>query len=146
MSDVNMNDRNLTVLTDSSGSRSPAIAVHSQQEKKQVNAVSSENSAVETSIIEDSQASRLRAEKGVDVATETFSVDRIRETVRELEEALPKAANNLRFHVDEVLKRPVITVVDKSSGEVIRTLPSDEVIRVMHNIDTMRSILFEQDA
>lgn len=81
--------------------------------------------------------------RGLAIAAESFSVDRIREKVAELEAALPKASNSLVFSVDEVLNRPVITVVDKKSGEVVRTLPSDEVIRVVHNIDRMKGILFE---
>ena len=80
---------------------------------------------------------------GLEIATETFSIDRIREKVRELEAALPKASNSLIFRVDEVLDRPVITVVDKKSGEVVRTLPSDETLRVVHNIEKMKGIIFE---
>lgn len=80
---------------------------------------------------------------GLEIATETFSIDRIREKVRELEAALPKASNSLIFRVDEVLDRPVITVVDEKSGEVVRTLPSDETLRVVHNIEKMKGIIFE---
>jgi flagellar protein FlaG len=79
----------------------------------------------------------------VQIAAETFSIDRVRETVKELERALPKASNSLVFSVDEVLNRPIITVVDKKTGDVVRTLPSDEIIRVAHNIDKMKGILFE---
>ena len=82
-------------------------------------------------------------DRGLAIAADTFSMDRIREKVRELEAALPKASNSLVFSVDEVLKRPVITVIDKKSGDVVRTLPSDEVIRVVHNIERMKGILFE---
>ena len=83
---------------------------------------------------------------GLEIATETFSIDRIREKVRELESALPKASNSLIFRVDEVLDRPVITVVDKKSGEVVRTLPSDETLRVVHNIEKMKGIIFEDQS
>lgn len=82
-------------------------------------------------------------DRGLAIAADTFSMDRIREKVRELEAALPKASNSLVFSVDEVLKRPVITVIDKKSGDVVRTLPSDEVIRFVHNIERMKGILFE---
>ena len=82
-------------------------------------------------------------DRGLAIAADTFSIDRIREKVQELEAALPKASNSLVFSVDEVLNRAVITVVDKKSGEIVRTLPSDEVIRVVHNIDKMKGILFE---
>ena len=85
-------------------------------------------------------------DRGLAIAAESFSIDRVRDKVAELEHALPKVSNSLVFSVDEVLNRPVITVVDKKSGEVVRTLPTEEVIRVMHNIDLMRGILFEGDA
>jgi flagellar protein FlaG len=77
------------------------------------------------------------------VAEQSFSVERIREMIAELEAALPAQSNSLSFHVDEALDRPVITVVDKNSGEIVRTLPSEEIIRVAHNIEKMRGILFD---
>ena len=94
------------------------------------------------------QSARLEKieDKSVKVAEQSFSVERIREMIRELEEALPAASNSLSFRVDEVLDRPVITVVDKNSGEVVRTLPSDEVLRVAHNIEKMRGVLFDSPA
>ena len=94
------------------------------------------------------QSARLEKveDVSVEVAEKSFSVDRIREMIRELEEALPAASNSLSFRVDEVLDRPVITVVDQKSGEIVRTLPSDEVLRVAHNIEKMRGILFDKPA
>ena len=96
--------------------------------------------------VDDIQRIESIGDRGLKIATDTFSIDRIREKVQELEAALPKASNSLVFSVDEVLNRPVITVVDKKSGEIVRTLPSDEVIRVVHNIDKMRGILFEDQS
>ena len=93
--------------------------------------------------VEDINRIEKIGDRGLAIAAESFSIDRIREKVAELEAALPKASNSLVFSVDEVLNRPVITVVDKKSGEVVRTLPSDEVIRAIHNIDRMKGILFE---
>jgi uncharacterized FlaG/YvyC family protein len=93
--------------------------------------------------VEDINRIEKIGDRGLAIAAESFSIDRIREKVAELEAALPKASNSLVFSVDEVLNRPVITVVDKKSGEVVRTLPSDEVIRAVHNIDRMKGILFE---
>ena len=95
--------------------------------------------------VEDIDRIEKIGDRGLAIATETFSGDRIREKVQELEAALPKTSNSLTFQVDEVLKRPVITVIDKNSGEVVRTLPSEEVLRVVHNIDRMKGILFEDE-
>jgi uncharacterized FlaG/YvyC family protein len=84
-------------------------------------------------------------DRSLKIAVDSYSIDRIREKVAELEKALPKTSNSLSFSVDEVLNRPVITVIDRKSGEVVRTLPSEEVLRVVHNVDKMKGILFEDD-
>ena len=83
------------------------------------------------------------ADKAVNVTTVTISPERLSELVEQLKASMPEQAKSLRFHVDEVLDRPVVTVVDKNSGAVIRQLPSEEVIRAIHNIDYMRGILFD---
>ena len=113
-------------------------------EKSAASAKSAKFAAVEA--IEQSARLEKVEDVSVEVAEKSFSVDRIREMIRELEEALPAASNSLSFRVDEVLDRPVITVVDQKSGEIVRTLPSDEVLRVAHNIEKMRGILFDKPA
>lgn len=83
-------------------------------------------------------------EHATEVAEQALSVDELKSVVRELQEALPEIANSLRFVVDEVLDRPIVSVVDEKSGEVIRQLPSEEVVRAARNIEIMRGILFDQ--
>ena len=83
------------------------------------------------------------ADKAVDVTSVTISPQRLSELVEQLKAALPEQSNSLHFYVDEVLDRPVVTVVDKESGAVIRQLPSEEIIRAAHNIEYMRGILFD---
>ena len=58
-----------------------------------------------------------------------FSVDQMKDTVEKLKAALPDKASSLDFRVDEVLNRPVVSVIDAKSGEVVRQLPSHEVVR-----------------
>ena len=48
--------------------------------------------------------------------------------------------------MDDVAKRSVIRVIDKSSGDLIRQLPNEEVLRAVRNIELLRGILFENDA
>jgi uncharacterized FlaG/YvyC family protein len=37
-------------------------------------------------------------------------------------------------------------VLDTRSGEVIRQLPSEEVVRVAHNIEKLKGLLFDRRA
>jgi uncharacterized FlaG/YvyC family protein len=79
-----------------------------------------------------------------DVSSRLESFDRIEEAVRIINEALAREPVALEFRVDDTLNRPVVTVLNKETGDVIHQLPSDEVLRAVKNIDVMRGILYEQ--
>ena len=48
----------------------------------------------------------------------------------------------LRFVMDDVIQRPVVSVIDQESGELLRQLPSEEVLRAARNIESMKGILY----
>lgn len=70
---------------------------------------------------------------------------------KELDHALEKLtqlADNsgraLGFSKDQALNGPVITVTDKDTGEVVRQIPTEVVVRVAHSIEKMKGLLFDQ--
>ena len=82
------------------------------------------------------------ADKAVDVTSVTISPKRLSELVEQLKASMPEKSG-LQFRIDEVLDRPIVSVIDEASGAVIRQLPSEEVVRAAHNIEYMRGILFD---
>ncbi|MDB4021915.1 flagellar protein FlaG [Litorivicinus sp.] len=93
--------------------------------------------------IEQNQELKDKASSAMQLANESMSPDKLAELVKGLQQAMPASANSLRFRIDEVLDRAVVSVIDDKSGELIRQLPTDEVIRAAHNIDKMRGIIFD---
>jgi flagellar protein FlaG len=64
-----------------------------------------------------------------------------------LEEANQHMANSkvqLGFSMNQAIDGPVITVKNLQSGEVVRTIPSEVVIKVAQNIDSLKGVLFNQ--
>lgn len=64
-----------------------------------------------------------------------------------LEEANQHMANSkvqLGFSMNDAINGPVITVKNLQSGEVVRTIPSEVVINIAQNIDSLKGILFNQ--
>ena len=64
-----------------------------------------------------------------------------------LEEANQHMANSkvqLGFSMNQAIDGPVITVKNLQSGEVVRTIPSEVVIKVAQSIDSLKGILFNQ--
>jgi uncharacterized FlaG/YvyC family protein len=48
--------------------------------------------------------------------------------------------------MDEILNSPVVTVVSESTGEVVRQIPNEVVVRVAHNIERMKGLFFNSKA
>ena len=73
------------------------------------------------------------------------SVEAVEEAVQTINSTFEKADVALRFVMDEVIDRPVVSVVDEATGKVVRQLPSEEVLRTARNIESMRGILINAD-
>ncbi|TVS18559.1 MAG: flagellar protein FlaG [Gammaproteobacteria bacterium] len=72
-----------------------------------------------------------------------FGPERLRAASEAITQALDRASRNLRFEVDESSGRTVVQVVETSSGEVLRQMPSEEVLRIAAQLaadGTLRSI------
>ena len=58
------------------------------------------------------------------------------------------AANNrnLGFSLDRRLNTPVIAVTDKNTGELVRQIPAESVLRVAHSIENLKGVLYSDFA
>ena len=52
---------------------------------------------------------------------------------------------SLNFSIDEVSNRVMVTVTDKVSGEVVRQVPSEAILKVAHNIEALKGVLFDRN-
>lgn len=64
----------------------------------------------------------------------------------ELVDALRTTPFGLRFEFEEDTHRIITKVIDKESGEVIRQLPSEEVLRIARAIDKLQGLFISQSA
>ena len=64
--------------------------------------------------------------------------------IENLNEQIERNGRGLNFSVDERLNRPVITVRSASTGEVVRTIPTEVVIKVAHSIEDIKGLLLDQ--
>lgn len=75
---------------------------------------------------------------GTKKANVLMSVDKQREqlsaAIDNLNRMMKEGSRNLSFAMDEVVGGPVVVVKDASSGEVIRQLPNEVVVRMAHHL------------
>jgi flagellar protein FlaG len=66
--------------------------------------------------------------------------------IEELVDALKTTSIGLRFEVDEKTNRVVTKVIDKDTGELIRQMPTEEVLRIARAIDKLQGLFVSQAA
>jgi flagellar protein FlaG len=79
------------------------------------------------------------------------SLDTLLNNRKELDHALDElkrladnSGRSLGFSRDQAVSGPVITVTDKDTGEVVRQIPTEVVVRVAHSIEKMKGLLFDK--
>ena len=75
------------------------------------------------------------------------SLSRIQTLQRDLSEALKSLnqSTSLNFSVDSSSNRFVVRVTEPESGAVIFEVPSEAILRVARNIESLRGVLFDKE-
>ena len=60
---------------------------------------------------------------------------RLDQAISRMNERMQDGGRGLAFKLDPSLARPVVTVTNKETGEVIRQIPNEVIIRMAHSID-----------
>jgi len=68
------------------------------------------------------------------------------QAIRQLNDSMRDGGRNLAFAMDEVLGRPIIVVKKQDTGEVIRQIPNEVVIKVAHSLDKLKGLFFNSKA
>ena len=68
----------------------------------------------------------------------------LQEAVSLLNKQMQDTGRGLGFSYDESKASPVIKVSNINTGEVVRQIPSEEVIKMAHKIDELKGILYNK--
>lgn len=74
------------------------------------------------------------------------SREQIDQAMTEVKKALAPVARNLQFSVDDETGRTIIKVIDASTNEVIRQMPSEELLAITKAIDSFSGLFVKQKA
>ena len=68
--------------------------------------------------------------------------ENLKDAVKILNEQITSKSQGLGFSYDEKLNKPVITVTNTASGQVVRQIPNMEVLKLAHKLDDLKGILY----
>ena len=98
---------------------------------------------VKTTAVQKPQSiqSPVKAEITIDVRQQEKQV---KEAISKLNEMAKASNQRLGFSMDPHINGPVITVHNTQTGELVRTIPSEEVLRVAKSIDSLKGVIFSE--
>ena len=141
-----MSDINITI---------PSAGHQAVNTEQSIKAVTTANTAQNTSDIKTDnthiiQQQQSEAVQSTDKASETKSeiasevtAEDISKTVDDMNSLLQEMKRNISFSVDEDLGDSLIIVKDSESDEVIRQIPSEELVVLRKKMDDVAGILFD---
>lgn len=68
----------------------------------------------------------------------------VEEVIQRLNDEMKKNGRNLNFSMDQTVNRVVITVKNSHTGEVVRQIPDEAVMRVAHSIHDLKGLLLNE--
>ena len=72
--------------------------------------------------------------------------DSLSKTVDELNDYVQNLHREIQFSVDSESNQTIIKVIDANTGEVIRQLPPDEMMRLVKRLDELEGLLVREKA
>lgn len=97
---------------------------------------------------QDSQPNPAAGEQGATAGEQgkqaAASVDAMRRMAEIMNEARDLKRSQLRFSVAADIDRVVIAVTDRESGELVRQIPPDVILRVARGIEAYKGLMFNE--
>ncbi|NVK43063.1 MAG: flagellar protein FlaG [Oceanospirillaceae bacterium] len=75
----------------------------------------------------------------------SLSVEETEHIVESLNNAAQMQQRNLNFRIDDNNGRTVIKVIDSQTDDVIKQIPSEEVMTLVNHMQDMQSLLFDDE-
>ncbi|WP_047284526.1 MULTISPECIES: flagellar protein FlaG [Pseudomonas] len=72
--------------------------------------------------------------------------EKLKMAVQEIEKFVQSVKRNLEFSIDEPSGKVVVKVIASDSGEVVRQIPNEEVLKLANSLNDASSLLFSAKA
>jgi flagellar protein FlaG len=82
-----------------------------------------------------------KAEIKIDLERESQD---LKDAIGKLNDMLQAGARNVSFSLDQKLGRPVVYVKNATTGEVVRQIPNEVVVRIAHSIEDFKGMLHNE--
>lgn len=83
---------------------------------------------------------------GVGAALAAGGLAEVQKAANRAQEMLGRTASSLKFAVDDATGTVVVKVVDTETEQVIRQIPSEEMLAIARNMEQLKGLLLKREA
>lgn len=91
-------------------------------------------------------ATREVAPSEAEAGSAPASAKDLREAIDKIEKVVKPVAQDLKFSIDDETGKTVVKVIDTDTKEVIRQIPSEELMQIARALDKLQGLLVKQKA
>ena len=75
-----------------------------------------------------------------------MTAEQVEQVVKEVRRIVEPVAQDIQFSIDDATGQTIVRVVDSATQEVIRQIPSAELVKIAHSIDKLLGLLVNKEA
>ena len=91
-------------------------------------------------------AATVDTAEAVKAKAATPSLKEVEQAVAEINKTLQSKAQSLEFSIDDDSKRTIVKVIDQSTKEVLRQIPTPEALQIAKSLANSKGLLVDQEA
>ena len=91
-------------------------------------------------------ATALETAAAVKGPAPTPTLEQVTQAVSQLNKSSQAKSQGLEFSIDQDSKRTVVKVIDQTTKEVLRQIPSPEALEIAKSLDSTKGLLIKQTA
>lgn len=75
-----------------------------------------------------------------------LTAEQVEQVVKEMKQVVEPLAQNLEFSIDKDTGQTIVKVIDTTTKEIVRQIPSEELLTIAHSIDKLKGLLLSRKA
>lgn len=97
-------------------------------------------SGIDVNLKSNTQLAAAQALKGESIKQFSDNLEEVQAAVKILNSAMRKAPTSLEFSVDSASHRFVVNVTNQDTGELLRSLPGDAILKFAQNLESLKGV------
>ncbi len=74
------------------------------------------------------------------------SQEQVQQAIKDVQRMVQSKASNLEFSVDHDSGKTIVRLIDSNTGDLIRQIPSEDMLAIARSLDKMQGLLLKQKA